>query len=117
MKDILLDNDGDIKLTQNGDVTMTNSVIQAVMIKIKWFFQEWVYDPELGIPYFDIVFIKNPDVEEIEELLSDEILEIEEVTDVIEMEVNIDVGKRIAIIKFTIETNESTYSREVELHG
>lgn len=117
MKDILLDNDGDIKLTGDGDITMTNSIIQAVMIKIRWYFDEWVYDPELGIPYFDIIFIKDPDTEEIEELLTEELLEIEEVTSVTEMEININAATRIATIKFIIETNEETYSEEVELRG
>lgn len=117
MKDILLDKEGDIALNQDGDITMTDSVIQAVMIKIRWFFEEWVYDPELGIPYFESVFIKNPDLEEIEEILTEQILEIEEVTDVADMEITVDSNTRTADVTFTIETEEGVYTREVELRG
>ena len=46
MKDILLDKEGDIALTDAGDILLVTSPVQAVLIKLKWYFAEWVFDRE-----------------------------------------------------------------------
>lgn len=40
MKDLLLDKNGDLVFT-NGDVSFTDSVVQAITIRLRWFFGEW----------------------------------------------------------------------------
>ena len=37
MKDLLLDKDGDLYLTPNGDVSLTDRVRQAILIRLRWF--------------------------------------------------------------------------------
>ena len=60
MIDILLEEDGDIAVSEVGDISITNSVRQAVLIRLRWIYNEWRLGPELGFPWFEQVFVKNP---------------------------------------------------------
>lgn len=117
MKDILLDENGDIAITKEGDLSIVESPIQAAMIKLKWFFGEWLYDPEKGIPWFEYVFLKNPNMAYIKSLLVEQMMEIEEVVSVPCLDIIFDTVKRSAVIRFEIQTSEETYRKEVLLHG
>lgn len=117
MKDILLDKDGDIALTDGGDITLVESPVQAVMIKVRWFFAEWVFDPEKGIPYYESVLVKKPDVEGIKKMLIRQIMEVESVAEVTEMQISVNAVKREALVRFKFRTDENTYFEEVILHG
>lgn len=117
MKDILLDREGDIVLSTQGDIALVTSPVQAVMIKLRWFFQEWLFAPEKGIPWYESILIKKPDMDSIKKILTREILEAEEVIEVPQMQVLLDAEKRTAIIRFQFRTNEEIYNEEVMLHG
>lgn len=117
MKDIFLNENWDIDITKDGDILITESPIQAAMIKIKWFFGEWLYDPEKGIPWFEYVFQKNPNVAYMKSLLVNQMMEIEEVVSVPQLDIILDKVTRCAVINFEIQTSEETYRREVLLHG
>lgn len=117
MKDILLDREGDIALSTQGDISLVTSPVQAVMIKLRWFFQEWVFDPEKGIPWYESILIKKPDVDSIKKILIREMLEVEEVIEVPQLQVLLDAEKRTAMIRFQFRTSEEIYNEEVILHG
>lgn len=70
MKDLLLDKDGDLYLTPNGDVSLTDSVRQAILIRLRWFLGEWKFNTSFGLPYFSQIFMKNPNTVVIEQLFS-----------------------------------------------
>lgn len=50
MKDLLLDKDGDLYLTPNGDVSLTDSVRQAILIRLRWFWGNGNLTPLLVYP-------------------------------------------------------------------
>lgn len=117
MKDILLDNEGDIALTKDGDVSLVTSPVQAVMIKLRWYLGEWVFDPDKGIAWFEKILVKNPDIEGIKKLLIKEIMDVDDVLEVPVMNILVDAANRNTIIRFRIRTGKETYDREVVLHG
>lgn len=117
MKDILLDREGDILLSDEGDISLVTSPVQQVMIKLKWCLKEWVFDPEKGIPWFESILIKKPDISAIKNLLIKEILDIDDVIEVQQLDIIVDSPKRIAIIRFQFRTDRETYEEEVRLHG
>lgn len=41
MKDLLLDRDSDLSVTENGDICLTDSIRQAIFIRLRWFLGEW----------------------------------------------------------------------------
>lgn len=117
MKDILLDRDGDIRLTEMGDILLVTSPVQEVMIKFRWYYAEWVFDPEKGIPWFESVLVKNPDVEGIKKRLIREMLEVDDVLEVTRLDIHVNPESRNAVINFQFRTDKETYDEEVVLHG
>lgn len=112
MKDLLLDASGDL-LFVDGDVVITDSVIQAIKIRLKWFVGEWKINPEWGVSYYEDVFVKTPNKLLIEEMLREEILSVSEVTEVKSVSIDINKDTRCATITFTAMVGEQTLHEEV----
>lgn len=82
MKDVLLTAGGDLAINSAGDISLTDSVQQAIAIRLRWFADEWRLGKDIGVPYFEEVLIKKPDTAKIEQIVRDEILSVSEVRDV-----------------------------------
>ena len=115
MLDILLTPDGDLNITENGDIQLTESVRQTVRIRLLWFFREWRFAPQFGIPYFEDVLIKNPNITRIRTHIRREVLSVREVIDIRDLRLEINAQRRKARISFVVVTNEETYMEEVEI--
>ncbi len=113
--DILLDKTGDIKLSPDGDILLTNSVTQSIMIRLKWLEGEWRWRREEGLPYFNNLLIKNPDTDYFESEVREKIFEVEEVTDVKDVSIVFDSRTRQATIQFTAVTDFETIKEEVTI--
>ena len=116
MVDIKLNRDGDIDVSAIGDISLTESVRQAVLIRLRWIYDEWRLGPELGFPWFEEVFVENPNTVKIRSLIRDEIMQVEEVTAAEVTSVNYDRAKRAATFVFTCSVGEATYREEVTLY-
>lgn len=114
--DILLGENGDIYF-KDADIVLANSVRQKIKIRLKWFFQEWRWDDEAGIEYFEYLFIKNPDLEQVQEMIEDAIFDVDEVTDVNYVEITVDALTRKAVISFEAVTDEETIKEEETIYG
>mgnify|MGYP001783401160 CR=1 FL=1 len=117
MTDIRLGKDGDIVVSPVGDISLTGSVRQAVLIRLRWIYQEWRLGPELGFPWFEEVFIKNPNTVKIRRLIRDEIMNVEGVTAANVISVDYDKAKRVAAFVYTCTVGEATFKEEVTLYG
>lgn len=115
MIDLKLDNKGDLELSAAGDIEATNSVRQAVRMRLLWFFDEWRLGPELGIPYLENVFVKNPNISKVRHLVREAVMSVEEVTDVTAISVDIEPKTRWATIGVTFTTDEETFREEVSI--
>lgn len=116
MLDILLDQDGDIVVSDTGDVSITESVRQAVLVRLRWIYNEWRLGPELGFPWFEYVFIKNPDTTMIRQLIREEIMKVDEVTDAQVTSVNFDKKQRTIRVVYTITVDAETFREEVTMN-
>ncbi len=96
---------------------VANSVRQKIKIRLKWFFQEWRWDDEAGVPYFEYLFVKNPDIDQIKELIEEQIFNVDEITEVNDVSIEIDSLKRSAVIRYEAVTDEKTYKEEVKIGG
>ena len=115
MLDILLTPDGDLNISEYGDIQLTESVRQAVRIRLLWFFREWRFAPQFGVPYFEDVLIKNPNAFRIRAHIRREVLGVQEVRDVRGIQISIDSHRRIARITFEAVTDYETYMEEVNV--
>lgn len=117
MLDIMLDKDGDIAVTALGDIRTTESVRQAVKIRLKWIFSEWRLGPDYGFPWFEEVFVRNPNIPKIKQLVKDEIMKVDEVEDAEVIKAAYDPRTRTAAFTYTVTIDEFTYREEVTLYG
>lgn len=114
--DILLDKNGDLYF-EGADIILANSVRQKINIRLRWFFQEWRWDDEAGIPYFEYLFIKNPDLDQVKEIIEEQIFNVDEVTEVNNVSIEIDSKNRGATITYEVATDEKSFREEVVIYG
>ena len=113
--DILLDSDGDIKLNEYGDAILTNSIVQNINTHLRWFMGEWVFDESRGMSWFEDVFVKNPDTDLVARMVRSEIGEIDGVTSVESVDIDVDNQSRSAVIRWTAKADKEKLESEVEL--
>lgn len=113
--DILLNNQGDLAVSHQGDILFGESVAQKISIRLKWFAGEWRWNREEGLPYMENLLIKNPDTDYVEALIRGKIFEVEEVTGVNDVSITYDNKMRRAVIRYTAVTDRETIKGEVEL--
>ena len=75
----------DLQLDQNGDLLIQDdalkivdgddAIVQHLSIRLRFFKGEFFLDTRLGVPYFDQVLIKNPDLVSVRGILREVILE------------------------------------------
>lgn len=115
MLDFKLTESGDLELTAGGDILTTNSICQAVRLRLLWFFGEWRLGPQFGFPHFENTFVKNPSETKLRHLIRNTVMEVEGVTDVEEITFSIDKRTRDATIIVLFATDEETYREEVNI--
>lgn len=101
MYDIKLDTSGDIEF-RDGDILLVDSVIQAVTIKLKWFFNEWRFGPDYGIDYYGEYFVKDPDLDLIEGEMRSQIEEVDGVDNVEYIKIEADKTNRLLKVQIKI---------------
>ena len=114
--DILLDNSGDLVVNSSGDIELANSVAQKIRIRLLWFEGEWRWSPEEGLPYMGNLLVKSPDTDLFESMIREKIFEVDEVSEVKNVDIDIDPKTRKATITFTALTDQETINEEVILN-
>ena len=117
MLDILTTKAGDIVVSDLGDISLTYSVMQSVRVHLRWIFGEWRLGPQLGFPWFEEVFVKNPNIDKIKNLVRSEIMSIAEVRDAEVEDVRYDPAGRTATFRYVCRVGEETYREELTLYA
>jgi len=113
MTDIMLDRNGDIKVSASGDISLTESVRQAVIIHLRWMLGEWRLDPELGFPWYEEVFVKNPNIPKLRQLMRSEIMKCQSVTQAEVTDVIYSKAERSAKFVFVCAVGEEIFKEEI----
>lgn len=117
MKDILLNGDGDLLINPVGDISLTDSVQQAIAVRLRWFAGEWRLGKDIGMPYFEEILIKNPDTSRIEQIVRDEILSVDEVEDVKSVVCDVLPEIRTAFIRYEASVGETILRGGIEINA
>lgn len=115
MIDLKLDAGGDLELSETGDVLVTDSIVQAVRIRLLWFSGEWRLMPMLGFPYFESLLVKNPNEAKLRHLIQETVMSVDGVTDVPDVSFSMDKRTRLSSINITFKTDEASFREEVEI--
>lgn len=116
MKDILLDRNGDIHIGPESDIEITDSVAQAIRVRLLWFLGECVlYPPETGTDYYGVVLGKNRNPLLAASEIRSQILLVDEVEEVPDVSIDVDSRTRKAVIRYTVRTGREVIRNEVEI--
>lgn len=115
--DFLLDRNGDLVVSDLGDLSLVDSIKQAVTVRLRWIYHEWKFAPEYGLPWFEEIFVKNPDVLRIKSIVRNEIVKVAGVNDARVTSVSYDAAARKASFAYSIFVGETEYREELELYG
>lgn len=89
--------DNDILLTAGRASVITDKVAAAAILlanKFRFFLGEWFLDTRLGVPYREVVMVKNPDLRIVRQILRQVILTTPPIVDVISVSTAFDTAAR-----------------------
>jgi|SRR5690606_25482948 len=115
MIDISLDNEGDL-LLDDYDLKLIDNVdqiAQNLYIRLKFFLGEWFLDINQGIPFYEDIFIKSPNQIAVENIIQDEIIQTQGITEITRFESSFDSINRQYRINFTAIANEQEINLEI----
>jgi len=81
---------------------------QRLKIRIKFFFTEWFLDTSFGLPYYEIILKKNPNLQEIEGRLIETIISTPRVLEMLEFNLDFNPASRILFVNFRVLTEDGT---------
>lgn len=100
----------------DGNVTMTGDLAQRLDCLLRTFRGEWWLDPSIGVPWFEEVLKKNPDLQVIRQLLVSVLMSDSEVASVSRMDVELDRITRTLGVSFEVQsTSKATVSGQSEV--
>ena len=110
MKDLLLTRNNDLYVAPaTGDVSITDSVKQAIKIRLLWFYKEWRLGPDKGMPYREEILIKNPSKFRIHTLFREAITSVDEIERLDDLQADIS-PKRVLTVRYRATT---TWGEEI----
>lgn len=102
----------DLELTDLGDLKVTNdelniidddaAIRQHLAIRLRFFLGEWFLDERLGIPYFDSILVKNPNLILVRGILRNAILTTPGIQSLEKFEFEYDNTVRKMRVDFTV---------------
>ncbi|HEX5035075.1 MAG TPA: hypothetical protein VFW62_11390 [bacterium] len=101
-----LDENGDLETTGNR-LTLTQgreAIRQHLQVKFRLFLGEWFLDRSLGVPYFEKILLKNPNLVEVSDFLKVYILETPGVTGLESFQFAFDLQGRELRLEFRANT-------------
>lgn len=94
--DLLLASNGDLAFS-NGQCPVTtsyeDSVAQRLEITLRTFLGEWFLDTEIGVPYFESIFIKQQNKSAIDIVFQEKILSDVDVEGIVEFDSQLDKNR------------------------
>lgn len=111
MTDLLLGPDGDLDLTGN-QLSLTSdrftSVAQKLRIRLRFALGEWEFDTRLGIPYFERILVKRPNMKSVVRIYQEAIRETAGVRGVTSFQIDLEPVTRALQVQFSalLDTNQ-----------
>lgn len=90
---------GDLALTANDD-----AIRQHIVQRLRTFLGEWFLDLSVGVPYFQDVLVKNPNVQVVDGVLKQTILDTPGVIELMTFELDFDAGTRKLKVDCSVRT-------------
>jgi hypothetical protein len=101
MIDLLLTDDLELDLTNGSLSTATDStqIAQHVLARLRTFLGEWTFDTSAGVPYYEEILVKAPDLSVVDGYLKAAILGTPGVVELVSYSSVLDVGTRTLTVE------------------
>jgi hypothetical protein len=101
-RDILLTSAHDIDMSRGPRLTedLLTYVTQKLRQRLRFFLGEWFLDRRLGVPYFETIFVSNPDLALLSSLFRQTILQTRGVGSLNSVALRFDRKTRILFVSF-----------------
>ncbi len=111
---------GDLALHGRDLVLVDNAerIAQQIVITLKFWLGEWFLDTTEGVPYLEYILVKNPNMAHIRQIFLEALEQIEGITSVDSLELELDAENRQLYVTYAVTTNYGLVtSREVLGYG
>lgn len=114
--DTRLDSFGDLDFS-GGDMAMVVGLRQRISIVLRFVFKEWFQDESLGIPYFEEIWVKAPDLTRVTVIFRSAVLAVEGIDGILSFNVAFDTAARRLTISMTVsvDSSELDHTEVIEL--
>jgi hypothetical protein len=105
-----LDADGDLDFT-GGDINFTSGaagVAQAIQIRLRSFRGEWFANLDNGVPWFESILVKNPNIPEIKEYIRQAIMDAPFVLRLTSLELDYNRAERTLSVDWRVLAGDQT---------
>jgi len=111
--DLAIDNDGDLVIENNRLKTVDGKELirQNLMKRLRTFFGEWFLNTAIGIPYFQAIFVKGIDLNEIEDIFIGEIGTTPGVVEITKFDLDYQGANRELSLDFEVKSDEGQLIR------
>ncbi len=119
VRDIALDENGDW-LISGGDIQLIGdgpAIVQAVKIAIQFYQGEWFLDVSAGMPWWQQILVKNPNVNQIQGAFRAAILAVDGVQGINSLTLAYDPQARTLAVDFEVQANVGLLPGSVLLSG
>jgi len=96
-----LDDDLDLTGEQLSIVDGDDAIVQHLLIRLRMFKGEWFLDTRVGVPYYDSILIKNPDLVVIRSIFRNAILSTPGIANLDALTTAFDAASRKLTVEFT----------------
>lgn len=113
MADLALGTDGDIAIT-DGDASLvsgTDAILQHIRMRLLFVRGEWFADRREGVPYFDTILRKAPDLSLVRSILRETIARTPGIASVPTLTVELDASTRALAVSFEAVAEDGTTIR------
>jgi hypothetical protein len=97
----------------DGALSMVADVAQAIKIRLLLIKGEWFLDTDAGVPYFESIWIKGPNIEQIKAIFRKTIVDTPGVSELREFDVTYDNAQRSLTVTFTADSDEGEIDQVV----
>lgn len=111
--DLLLDeNEHDLVIGEDGDLQFTNGTVdevaQLICCRLRMFLGEWYLNRLEGVPYFEEVLKKNPNLAQVRALLLSVVVDTPNVEKVLQFDSTFDASTRSYSVRFKAQASDGT---------
>lgn len=95
-------------LVVNGDLILVAdmaAIRQEIYIRLQFVAGEWFLDTTAGLPYFDSILVKSPNLAAIRTIFMDEILASAGVKSVLKLDLDFNKKERSLTVSFSVNTD------------